>query len=72
LGEVFAEDYTPAEKGGGRVEGVTVLEGDLDSVEIEASTSGGGYFTDDIILEVGTKDTKESENLVVLEEAFLD
>jgi len=55
------------ESGGGEC-----LRRGLDFVELEALTAGGCYFTDDIILEVGKEDTKESESPIILEEAVLD
>jgi hypothetical protein len=45
LGLVHAEGFTPDEKGGGSLEEVTVVEGVLNHVDLEASTTGGDFFS---------------------------
>ena len=70
--EGYAEGCTPAEKGGGGLEGETDFEGELDSVELGASSAGGVISTDDTNLEADKEDYKELENLVVLEEVVLE
>jgi hypothetical protein len=60
LGFVHAKGFTLDEEGGGSLEGVTVVEGVLNTVELEASTAGGGFFFEDTLLEVGKKVSLES------------
>jgi hypothetical protein len=54
------------------LEGETVFVGVLDSVELGASSSGGGILICDTNLEAVKEDTKESKNLDVLEVAVLE